>query len=144
MNALSADKKVHVISALVEGNSIRSTERMTGVHRDTIMRLALSFGEDCSRLLDRLIRKVRASRVEVDEIWTFVFKKQARITSEDNEAEMGDQYVFVAIDSNTNYLTFGRQAGCGLSIPLDRRFEGQAGSSSAANHGRLSALSDGG
>ena len=64
MNALSADKKVQVISALVEGNSIRSIERMTGVHRDTIMRLALSVGEDCSRLLDRLIRKVRARSAE--------------------------------------------------------------------------------
>ncbi len=104
MNVLPLDKKVGVISALVEGVSIRSTERMTGVHRDTIMRLGLRTGEACQQLLNDRIRRVYSRRVQVDEIWTYVFKKQARISSDDNDAVMGDQYVFVGMDADTKLV----------------------------------------
>jgi IS1 family transposase len=102
MNTLPIEKKVSVISALVEGNSIRSTERMTQVHRDTIMRLILRVGDLCGRLLNERVRHVRARRVQVDEIWTYVFKKQAHLDQFDDHHELkGDQYVFVAIDADT-------------------------------------------
>lgn len=70
MNVLSAEKKVGVISAMVEGNSIRSVERMTGVHRDTIMRLIVSVGQNCERLLDERMRKLSCRFVQADEIIT--------------------------------------------------------------------------
>jgi hypothetical protein len=50
MNVLSMDEKVRIIAAMIEGNSIRSAERMTGMHRDTIMRLVVRVGENCERL----------------------------------------------------------------------------------------------
>jgi transposase-like protein len=103
MNVLTQDKQTAIIGAIVEGNSIRSIERMTGVHRDTIMRLVVRTGEDCAKLLDERIRKVWAERIQVDEIWTYVFKKQARLSTEDHPS-MGDQYVFIGMDADTKLV----------------------------------------
>lgn len=75
---------------------------MTGIHRDTIMRLTLRIGEGCARLLDSKLRNIRAKRVQVDEIWTYVFKKQARLRSDSRE--MGDQYVFIGMDADTKLV----------------------------------------
>jgi IS1 family transposase len=104
MNTLAADKQRVIIQALVEGNSIRSTERMTGVHRDTIMRLLVRTGEGCARFLDAQIRQVKSKSVQVDEIWTYVFKKQARISMDESMVGIGDQYVFVGIDADTKLV----------------------------------------
>ncbi len=104
LNTLPIDKKLAVLTAHAEGASIRSMERMTGVHRDTITRLVASLGEGCSRLLDRMVRRVRTKRVQVDEIWTYVFKKEARLNGEDNHAEMGDQYVFIGMDADSKLV----------------------------------------
>src|SRR6266571_643809 len=104
MNVLSVEKKAGVISALVEGNSIRSIERMTGVHRDTIMRLVVRVGENCERLLDERMRKLSCRFVQADEIWTYVGKKEKRVGYGDNADEVGDQYVFVAMDSETKLI----------------------------------------
>ncbi len=78
MYTLKTHKKLAVISALVEGASIRSIERMTEVHRDTIMRLLVSVGDNCAGLLDRTIGSVCARLVQVDEIWTFCYAKTLR------------------------------------------------------------------
>ena len=78
MNALKIDKKTAVISSLLEGNSVRSTERMTGVHRDTICRLLVEVGDHCTTLLDERMRNLRCQYVQCDEIWTYVGKKQKR------------------------------------------------------------------
>lgn len=104
MNTLPADKKLQVVTALVEGASIRSIERMTGVHRDTIMRLGLSVGQACARFLHNRVKDVNAQKVQVDEIWTYVFKKQGRISGAENMAGIGDQYVFVGIDAETKLV----------------------------------------
>lgn len=68
-NELSADKKVMAVSMLCEGASIRSIERMTGIHRDTIMRLGVRVGEACKRIMDEKMRNIPAKQIEVDEIW---------------------------------------------------------------------------
>ncbi|MGB8061236.1 MAG: helix-turn-helix domain-containing protein, partial [Candidatus Sulfotelmatobacter sp.] len=60
MNTLSPAQKETVLTALLEGNSIRATERMTGIHRDTIMRLAVSAGEHCAALMDATIHSIQA------------------------------------------------------------------------------------
>jgi IS1 family transposase len=104
MNTLAQDKKLTILNAMIEGNSIRSTERMTGVHRDTIMRLAARTGEQCRDFLDMRIRNVRAERVQADEIWTYVFKKQARLVAGADDPEFGDQYVFVGMDADTKLV----------------------------------------
>lgn len=104
MNVLSVEKKVAVLAAMVEGNSIRSTERMTGVHRDTIMRLVVSAGENCGRLLNERMRSLPCRLVQADEIWTYVGKKEKHVGYGDNPEVVGDQYVFVAMDSETKLV----------------------------------------
>lgn len=104
MNKLKFDKKCSIIGALVEGNSIRSTERMVGVHRDTIMRLTTGVGERCERLMDETMRDLTCRRVQVDEIWTFVQKKQRHLTASDDPSRTGDVWTFVAIDADTKLV----------------------------------------
>lgn len=104
MNVLSSQQKTQVITALVEGNSIRSTERITGVHRDTIMRLLLRVGEGCAQLLDERMRGLRCRLIQCDEIWSFVYVKQKHLNGHHDHATMGDQYVFVALDPETKLV----------------------------------------
>jgi IS1 family transposase len=104
MNILQTDKKLAVIAALVEGASIRSIERMTGVHRDTIMRLLVSVGDRCALMLNERMRGLRLHRLEFDEIWTYVAKKQRRVTTADDAAECGDQFVFTALDPDSKLV----------------------------------------
>src|SRR5574337_1880305 len=92
MNRLKTEKELAIVSALVEGVSIRSIERMTGVHRDTIMRLLNRVGERCSRLLDQHMVGFHSRLIQVDEIWTFCKKKEQRLTeAEQINPELGDQ-----------------------------------------------------
>ena len=103
MNILPIEKQVQIASGLIEGCSIRATARMVGVEHKTVMRTLLRIGERCAALLDRTIRRVPARRVQVDEIWTYIFKKQARIT-DDDPPERGDQYVFIGMDADTKLV----------------------------------------
>lgn len=104
MNVLKSDKKEAVIGALVEGNSIRSIERMTGVHRDTIMRLLVRIGQGCERLLDESMRGLACRHVQVDEIWAYVGKKQRHLTPSDDPFRTGDTWTFVALDAETKLV----------------------------------------
>jgi hypothetical protein len=80
MNKLQIDKQVAIISALVEGNSIRSTERMTGVHRDTILRLLVKIGNGCGVVMDQTMRNLPCNNIQVDEIWSDLYPvKRTRI-----------------------------------------------------------------
>jgi hypothetical protein len=80
VNSLNLEKKIQVLNCLIEGNSIRSTERITGVHRDTIMQLLSQVGSARTKLLDEKLVNVRVQEIEVDEIWCYVQKKQKRVT----------------------------------------------------------------
>jgi IS1 family transposase len=104
MNKLNPDKQKLVLSQLVEGSSIRSIERITGIHRDTIMRLLISAGERAESVLDSEIKSVPCQRVQLDEIWTYVGAKQKHIPEPERGGERGDQYVFVAIDADTKLV----------------------------------------
>ena len=75
-NVLKREKQVLIVNALAEGSSIRSIERMTGVHRDTIMRLGVRVGKGCTSILDKMMRNLTCEHVQVDEIWGFIGKKQ--------------------------------------------------------------------
>jgi len=90
MNKLSLDKQAAVVSALVEGSSIRSTERMTGVHRDSITRLPVRVGEGCQRIMDERMQILPCKHIQVDEIWCYVGKKQRHIKDSDNPDLVGD------------------------------------------------------
>src|SRR5467141_1773594 len=83
-NVLNTDKKIAVISALAEGSGIRQIERMTGVHRDTIMRLGVRVGEGCANLLDHKMRNLSCQHLQFDELWGFIGKKQKHVMPEDD------------------------------------------------------------
>ena len=97
------DKALLAIQLLIEGTSIRSAERITGLHRDTIIRLLVLAGERCIKLMDARMRNLPCERVQSDEIWTFVGKKQRWVRDEDSN-EIGDAWVFVAIDADTKLI----------------------------------------
>jgi IS1 family transposase len=104
MNRLDREHQCQIIAALVEGNSIRSVERMTGVHRDTIMRLAISIGDGCDRFLDKTMRGLTCERLQLDEIWAYIGMKQKTARSLNKTDEFGDLYTFVAIDADTKLV----------------------------------------
>jgi len=102
-NVLNIDKKIAIIGALTEGSSIRSIERMTGVHRDTIMRLGVKIGQGCTRMMDTTMRELPCQRLEVDEIWGFVGKKQRSVKNGDSP-EVGSVWTWCAIDADTKLV----------------------------------------
>jgi IS1 family transposase len=104
MNVLPLEKKLAVISALVEGNSIRSTSRMTGADRNTINSLLLRSGERCQQIMDANMRNLKCSFVQCDEIWTYVGKKDRHVRKDEDSPEMGSQWVFVAMDEETKLV----------------------------------------
>lgn len=103
-NILSMEKQITVIGALAEGVSIRSIERMTGVHRDTIMRLGIRVGQSCECIMDEKMRDLNCTAIQMDEIWGFIGKKQRRVTLEDSP-ELGDIWTFIAIDADSKIVS---------------------------------------
>ena len=103
MNVLSIDRKITILKCLVEGNSIRSIERMTGTHRDTICRLLRSAGERCQALMDDKFRGLQASDIQIDEIWGYIAKRERHVEP-DEGPDVGSQYVFVAMEANTKLI----------------------------------------
>jgi transposase-like protein/IS1 family transposase len=97
------DVAARAIQCLVEGCSIRSTERLTGLNRNTIMRLLILVGARCSRIMDATMRDLHPRYLQLDEIWTYVGKKARRVRSGDSP-EMGDQWIFVAIDADSKLV----------------------------------------
>jgi len=104
MNRTPLARRTQIINCLVEGNSIRSTERLTNTHRDTIMRLMVEVGTGCAKLANEQMQNLPCKRIEVDEIWSFVGKKQMYLTDDDDWGRMGDQWTFVAIDPDTKLV----------------------------------------
>src|SRR5713226_3261289 len=100
MNKLTMDKKVAVIAALVEGCSVRSTVRLTGVAKGTILRLLEEVGKACLEFHNITVRNVSAKRVQIDEIWSFVGAKQKNVTVEMAAKRVcGDAWTFTAIEA---------------------------------------------
>ena len=91
-------QRIQVLQHLVEGNTIRSTTRLTGVNRDTIANLLVSFGARCAEFMDRKFRGLHLDHIEIDEIWTFVQKKQARLTVDEKaeRSDIGDVYLWTS------------------------------------------------
>src|SRR5437016_12498934 len=103
-NVLKLEKQVAVISGLVEGLSVRSIERMTGVHRDTILRLMIRVANACAAYSDATLRNLPCERIEMDEIWAYVGKKQKNVGPMDRGRGFGDQYTFVAMDPDSKLI----------------------------------------
>jgi len=105
MNRLSPAKRKAVIACLVEGNSIRSTVRMTGVAKATVMKLLLDLGTACSVYQDATLRDLPCRRVQCDEIWSFCYAKAKNVPAEKRgERGVGDVWTWVALDSDTKLV----------------------------------------
>lgn len=103
-NELKAETKAMAVSLLCEGNSIRSIERITGIHRDTVMRLGVRMGQACAKIQDERFRNLNCNQVECDEIWGFIGKKQKNAKARDMVAGIGDVWTFIALDADTKLI----------------------------------------
>lgn len=104
MNRLTTAKRVAVVAALVEGNSIRATSRMTGVCKPAILKLLADLGPVCAEYHDRTVRNLTTARVQVDEIWQFVGAK-AKNTSEEKQLQgWGDTWTWVAMCADSKLI----------------------------------------
>jgi len=115
MNKLSQAKRVQIISALVEGNSIRATCRMTDVAKGTVLKLLVDLGTACRNYQDRTLRNLTCKNIQCDEIWSFCYAKEKNLPDElKGKLGFGDVWTWTAIDADTkliaSYLVGGRSA----------------------------------
>src|SRR5271166_4273588 len=124
MNKLSTEKRSQVVSALVEGNSIRATVRMTGVAKNTIAKLLVELGEACADYLDKAIVNLNSKRIQCDEIWSFCYAKEKNVPQELRSTfGYGDVWTWVAMDADTKLIAAwtvgGRDAGTAYGFMQD-------------------------
>ena len=105
MNALLLAKRVQIISCLVEGNSIRSTSRITGASKNTVVKLLVDLGTACAKYQDEAIHSLTCKRVQCDEIWSFCHCKEKNVAEgHKDELGHGDVYTWTAIDADTKLI----------------------------------------
>ena len=123
MNTLGQEERTRIVAALVEGNSIRSVSRMTGIARNTITKLLVDLGEACMKYHDQHVRNVRVKRLQCDEIWAYVGAKARNVSAEKKEIGWGDVWTWVGLDADTklvvSYLVGGRGAGWARDFMMD-------------------------
>lgn len=100
MNVLPSEKRAAIVRALVEGNSIRATARLTGTSNATVLKLLVEIGEFVSLYQDHVLTNLSTKRIEVDEIWAFVGAKAKNATKD----SQGDIWTFTAIDADSKLM----------------------------------------
>jgi IS1 family transposase len=114
MNNLPLSKKVMIINLLVEGNSLRSTSRITGTSINTVTKLLVDVGKACQQFHNDTVINIASRRVQCDEIWSFVYAKQKNVP-EGMEGQAGDVWTWVGVDADTklvmSWLVGSRDAG---------------------------------
>jgi IS1 family transposase len=123
-NVLSTAKRVQIVSALVEGCGIRATARMCDVSKDTVMKLWREIGTACIRYQDATFRNLTCKRLQVDELWSFVYAKAKNVpAAKAGQFGVGDVWTFTAIDADTklmpSFLVGSRDAGCATEFMQD-------------------------
>ena len=123
MNKLSREKQTQVIAALVEGNSINSTVRMTGVSKVTILKMLEALGPVCADYQDRTFRNLKCQRIQCDEIWAFCYAKEKNVPAEKKDKfGFGDVWTWVAVDADTKLVPsffVGNRDGRSAKIFID-------------------------
>jgi len=123
MNRMTKEEQVRVVGALVEGNSIRATSRMTGVARNTVTKVLVDLGIACMKFHDEHVRNVRVRRLQCDEIWAYIGAKAKNVSIEKKEIGWGDVWTWVGIDADTklvvSYLVGGRGADWAMDFMKD-------------------------
>ncbi len=124
MNRLDTKRRAQVVCCLIEGSSINSTVRMTGVSKNTVLKFLVEIGSACSAFLNETMRNLPCQRLQADEAWSFCYCKQKQVTSEIAERQIaGDVWVWCAIDADTKlmpcWLLGKRDAGCATEFIQD-------------------------
>ncbi len=105
MNQLTQAKRTQVIAALVEGNSIRATVRMTGIAKNTVVKLLAEIGKECEEYQARTLRNLPCKRVQCDEIWSFCYAKQKNVPADkQGQFGYGDVWTWTAICADTKLI----------------------------------------
>lgn len=106
MNRLDNMTRAHVIGCLIEGCSIRATVRMTGVAKKTVLRILVEVGEVCADYQDRVFRNLRCKRLQLDEMWAWIYCKEKNRTEEiaRKNPDAGDVWLWVAVDADTKLV----------------------------------------
>ncbi len=106
MNRIDTERRAQEVRCLLEGNSINSTVRMTGVSKNTILKLLVEIGAACSEYMDAIMRDLPCQRLQADEAWAFCYAKQKNVKPEHFEAGgyAGDVWTWVAIDADTKLI----------------------------------------
>jgi len=105
MNRLNLEERAQIIRCLVEGNSIRSTARMTGAARNTITTLLVNLGAACSEYQNRVLRDLPSKRIECDEIWSFCYAKERNVPERfRDQFGYGDVWTWTALDPDTKLI----------------------------------------
>ena len=116
MNKLNKEKRIQIVNALVEGNSIRATARMCDVAFNTVLKLVPEIGKACAEYQDTVFRNLPCKRIQCDEIWSFCYAKEKNVPNEmKGRFGCGDIWTWVAIDADTklvpSWLVGKRDAG---------------------------------
>src|SRR5437764_7932417 len=105
MNKLSPERRAQIVRALCEGNSLRSTARMTGAAVNTVVSLLVDLGAACSGYQDRAMRNLPCKRLQCDEIWSFCYAKQKNVPEElQGQFGYGDVWTWTALDADTKLV----------------------------------------
>src|SRR5438046_10738748 len=123
MNRLSREKQAQLVAALVEGSSINSIVRMTGVSKVTILKLLAEVGPKCADYQDRTLRNLKCKRIQCDEIWQFCYAKEKNVPADKKgQFGYGDVWTWVAIDADTKLIpafTLGNRDGLTATFFID-------------------------
>lgn len=105
MNILETEKRAQILGCLVEGCSMRSTQRLTGVAKKTVERLLVSAGTACAEYMDKTMRKLNCKLLQVDELWSFTYAKQKNLPKHlKGRSDVGDTWTWIAMDSETKLI----------------------------------------
>jgi IS1 family transposase len=126
MHKLSTENRSRIIHLLCEGNSIRSIARLTGVSKNTVIKLLIDAGKACMTFHDENVRNVRSKRVQVDEIWSFTYAKQKNVAAAKAAPDgAGDTWTWTALDADSkmilSYFVGGRDGECAMWFVDDLR-----------------------
>lgn len=123
-NILKPERRAAVVAALVEGNSINATVRMTGVAKNTILKLLVELGDVCAAYQDKHLRNLPCKRLQADELWAFCYAKAKHVPAEKKGTfGYGDVWTFVAVDADTklvaSFLVGSRDSGSATEFMQD-------------------------
>ncbi len=105
MNRLDTGRRVQIVSALIEGASIRSTCRMTGSSKGAVLRLLADMGRVCAEYQDQALRNLNCQRLQADEIWSFCAAKAKNVEKMKRpQKDAGDVWTWTAIDADTKLV----------------------------------------